>query len=125
MKRFMAAAGLASVLTISLANTTQNHVAVNTVTGAAVRIATQSGQVHVQRIKRIPKFSLLRSNPYRLAMIANFPDDDAYVEDDNLITARRRRDFKVEQDEILPERILWRLFLARQLALLKYKEIHG
>lgn len=36
----------------------------------------------------------------------------------------RIEDNNFEEDE-LPEHILWRLFLARQLALLKYKEVWG
>jgi hypothetical protein len=36
------------------------------------------------------------------------------------------RDIKiVDDDEELPEHIRWRLFLARQLALAKYREVHG
>jgi len=32
---------------------------------------------------------------------------------------------ELDDDNDLPEYIRWRLFLARQLALLKYREIHG
>jgi hypothetical protein len=37
----------------------------------------------------------------------------------------RPRIIDEDSDEVLPERIRWRLFLARQAALLKYKEAHG
>ena len=32
---------------------------------------------------------------------------------------------RVERDDVISERIRWRLFLARQAALLKYREVHG
>ena len=39
------------------------------------------------------------------------------------MTAYRRRDLnKIEHDDALPEHIRWKLFLARQMALLKYRE---
>jgi hypothetical protein len=97
-----------------------NHI----VTVAVAQTVTQSVQGHVHRIKRIPKFSLLRSNPFRLSKIMDNPDEDIFVDDDGLISARRRRDItKIEHPDGISPHARWRLFLARQLALLKYREI--
>jgi hypothetical protein len=56
-------------------------------------------------------------------------DDDIAGELDLHVAYRRPelvRDIKiVDDDEELPEHIRWRLFLARQLALAKYREAHG
>ena len=98
-----------------------------TATVALQKIATQKDQVHVK--SRIPKPKLFRSNPYRLAHFALIDDqDDIFIADDDLATGYRRRDLgKIEQQEEapLPENIRWRLFLARQLAMMKFREIHG
>ena len=80
-------------------------------------------------VKRIPKPKLFRSNPHRVAHFALIDDqDDIFVGDDDLATGYRRRDLgKIEQQEEapLPEHIRWRLFLARQMALLKHRETFG
>ena len=79
--------------------------------------------------KRIAKPKLFRSNPHRLSHFALIDDqDDIFIADDDLATSYRRRDLgKIEHEEEapLPEHIRWRLFLARQMALLKYREIHS
>ena len=90
------------------------------------KTAIQSVQAPVKRIAR-PK--LFRSNPHRVAHFALIDDqDDIFIADDDLATGYRRRDLgKIEQpdDAPLPDHIRWRLFLARQMALLKYREIQG
>ena len=90
------------------------------------KTAIQSVQAPVKRIAR-PK--LFRSNPHRVAHFALIDDqDDIFIADDDLATGYRRRDLgKIEEQEEapLPEHIRWRLFLARQMALLKYREIHS
>lgn len=80
--------------------------------------------------QRIKKPKLLRSNPTRLSLLnAQDNDDDLSFDDDSLITGYRRRDLDksaklVPQDE-LSEHVKFRLFLARQLAMMKYKEKWG
>ena len=74
-------------------------------------------------VKKIQKPKLFVGNPHHVLI-----DDWDYdvVEVDDLITSYRRRDLnKVEHDNDISENIRWRLFLARQLAMLKYREIHG
>ena len=89
---------------------------------AQQKTATQNVQV---RAKRIVKNKLFRSNPHRLTHYALIDDqDDIVIADDDLATGYRRRDLvKVEQheDAPLPENIRWKLFLARQAALLAYR----
>lgn len=52
--------------------------------------------------------------------------DVIVVDDDDLATGYRRRDLtKIEHPEGISEKIRWKLFLARQLALLKHRELHG
>lgn len=94
------------------------------------KTATKSGPGLVKST-RIPKPKLFRANPYRLSHFALIDDqDDISIGDDDLATSYRRRDLgKIESpkgdSEGLSEEIRWKLFLARQLALLKYREIHG
>lgn len=80
-------------------------------------------------VKRIAKPKLFRTNPHRSTHFALIDDqDDICITDDDLATGYRRRDLgKIEEPEEapLPEHIRWRLFLARQMALLKHREIHS
>ena len=74
---------------------------------------------------RIPKFKVFRSNPYRYSKII-IDDADYEIDDEGLMSPYRRKDLnKIEHDEGISDKVRWRLFLARQLALLKYREIHG
>jgi len=57
-------------------------------------------------------------------------DNGFLVDDEDVLVGYRRqeiiKDTKIyEPDEDLPKDIEWKLFLARQLALLKYREVHG
>lgn len=95
-----------------------------TVIVAQPKTATRNAPVHVSPT-RVPKFKILRSNPHRYSKI--IIDDLEYeVDDEGLITPYRRRDLtKIEHPDDISESVRWRLFLARQLALLKYKEKWG
>jgi len=78
-------------------------------------------------VKRISKPKIFTGNPHRNKIFATDYDDE-FLEIDDIITSYRRRDLgKIEEQEEapLPEHIRWRLFLARQLALLKHREIHS
>lgn len=95
-----------------------------TVTVARPQTVIQSVPAHVKS-PRVPKFKILRSNPHRYAKII-IDDVDYEVDDEGLISPYRRRDLvKIEHEDGISEKVRWRLFLARQLALLKYREIHG
>ena len=75
---------------------------------------------------RIPKPKVFRSNPHRLSHFVDDPDTDIFVQDDDLATSYRRRDLnKIEHEDGISDKVRWKLFLARQLALLKYKQVHG
>ena len=95
-----------------------------TVTATQRPTATRSVPVHAST-PRIPKFKVLRSNPHRYSKII-IDDLDFEVDDEGLISPYRRRDLvKIEHPDGISEKVRWRLFLARQMALLKYKEVHG
>jgi hypothetical protein len=86
-------------------------------------------KAHPPRIKK-PK--LLRSNPTRKSLILSGvdPSDLDGIDDEDIYVSYRRpdlvKDVKVyEPDEELPKDIQWKLFLARQVALAKYRELHG
>jgi hypothetical protein len=92
--------------------------------------ATQSGRVRVS-VQRINKPKLFVGNPHKITVFADDWEDD-FFEVDDIITTYRREDLqKIHTDvtadnpEGLSEYIQWRLFLARQMALMKYREVHG
>ncbi len=81
-------------------------------------------------IKRqsLSKASLLRSKPVRVIVLEL---DDSEVEVELEDSAHRGygrprvQDDNEDDPDYVPEHIRWKLFLARQAALLKYREIHG
>ena len=92
--------------------------------------ATQSGRVRVS-VHRINKPKVFVGNPHKVTLFADDREDD-FLEVDDIITAYRREDLQkihtdttVDNPDGLSEYIQWRLFLARQLALMKYREVHG
>ena len=69
---------------------------------------------------------LLRSNPYRKAFLLNNKDDTTVIDDDNVYVGYRRPQIVADTFDVdISDTIKWRLFLARQLALLKYDEKWG
>ncbi len=120
---------LAAILTtaISLASIPANgneHYGKPTATVAQAKTVTRNAPVLVKS-PRIPKFKVLRSNPHRYAKIV-IDDVDYEVDDEGLMSPYRRKDLhKIEHEDGISDRVRWRLFLARQLALLKHREIHG
>lgn len=95
---------------------------------ATTAIEKEQALANYQKPK-IPKFKIFRSNPLRKSLILEGQDPYDTVDDEDFITNNSRQGVQkrttYRDDEELPEHIRWRLFLARQLALLKYKEIHG
>jgi hypothetical protein len=86
--------------------------------------ATRNVQVRANVLK-IQKPKLFVGNPYKSLIRANDWDYD-FIEVDDVITSYRRKDLgKLTQSNDLSEYVRWRLFLARQLAMLKYKEVHS
>jgi hypothetical protein len=94
------------------------------VTVAQRPTATRNVQVRANVLK-IQKPKLFVGNPYKSLIRADDWDYDL-VEVDDVITSYRRKDLgKLTQLDDLSEYVRWRLFLARQLAMLKYKEVHS
>ena len=92
--------------------------------------AIQKGRVRVS-VQKIQKPKLFVGNPHKITVFADDTDFD-FFEVDDIITAYRREDLqRIKTDPTdknpdgLSEEIQWRLFLARQLALIKHRELHG
>jgi hypothetical protein len=94
------------------------------VTVAQLPTATQKGRARVS-VQKIQKPKLFTGKPHRITVFADDWDCD-FLDVDDVITSYRREDLnKIEHEDGISEKVRWRLFLARQLALLKYKEVHG
>jgi len=98
--------------------------------GAQPPTAIQKGRVRVS-VQKIQKPKIFVGNPHKIAVFANDTDFD-FLDIDDIITTYRREDLqRIKTDptdqnpEGLSEEIRWRLFLARQLALMKHREIHS
>ena len=77
----------------------------------------------------IKKPKLLRSNPYRLIAIRTWGLDpnQVLVSDEDILVNSRRIILRIEtslHDEELTDYVKLRLFLARELAMSKYREIY-
>jgi hypothetical protein len=91
-----------------------------TVTVVQAQTVTQSAPAHVKH-RRIVKSKVQRVQPFGMD-----DNDDDVVQNDDLATGYRRRDLtKIEHPDGISERVRWRLFLARQLAMMKYRELHA
>jgi hypothetical protein len=57
------------------------------------------------------------------------PSDLDGIDDEGIYVSYRRPELVknkyYEPDDDLPEDIQWKLFLARQVAMMKYRELHG
>ena len=97
----------------------------NTYSGVTViqhRTAIQNGLAHAKAPK-ILKPKLFSGKPHKVPFTA---DDEEFLEVDDVISGYRRRDInKIEHEEELSEHVRWRLFLARQMALLKHKQLYS
>jgi hypothetical protein len=86
--------------------------------------------VQPQQKLTIKKPKLLRSNPYRLIAIRTWGLDpnQVLVDDEDILVNSRRIILKIENslhdDEDLTDYVQLRLFLARELAMSKYREIY-
>lgn len=120
MKRLVVFTALITILTISQARMIQTgneHYGKPTATVVQRQTATRNVLVRA----KIQKPKIFASKPFRY--FEDFEDDN---DADDIITSYRRRDLnKIEHEDGISERVRWRLFLARQLAMLKYKEIHS
>jgi hypothetical protein len=72
---------------------------------------------------KILKPKIFVGHPHKI--VVNDRDGD-FLEVDDVITSYRRRDLnKIEHEDGISDHVRWRLFLARQLALLKYRQINS
>jgi hypothetical protein len=84
----------------------------------------------VQQKLKIKKPKLLRSNPYRLTAIRiwGLDPNKVLIDDEDILVNSRRIILKIEtsldNDEELTDYVKLRLFLAREMAMSKYREIY-
>ena len=108
------------ILTINLANGKETAGGPYTEPNRYVihhQIATSNVQAHVKH-KKIVKSKIQRAQPFGLD-----DSEDDIVQEEDIATGYRRRDLtKIEHPDGISEYVRWRLFLARQLALMKYRE---
>jgi hypothetical protein len=110
---------ITTVVMINLANGKEN-IGNPIVTVAQQQTAIPNAPGHVKH-RKIVKSKVQRTQPFGID-----ENDEDVVQNDDLATGYRRRDLnKIEHHDGISERVRWRLFLARQLALMKYREIHG
>ena len=115
MKRFASILITTGMICLSPLSTAQS--------GSESSTQPTSTKPNVVRAAKVPKLKLFRSNPHRYHKIYVENNDEVTVDDEDLMSPYRREDlFKiVNLDSDLDENIRWRLFLARQLAILKHR----
>ena len=108
-----------TVLMTNLASGSEN-IGKPTAIVARAQTATPNAQGHAKH-RRIVKSKVQRAQPFGLD-----DNDDDIVQNDDLATGYRRRDLnKIEHEDGVSEYVRWRLFLARQLAMMKYHQINS
>jgi len=87
-------------------------------------------QLLLQQKLKIKKSKLLRSNPYRISAIKllGLSSTEVLIEDEDILVNSRRIVLRVEnsihEDEEVSDYVRLRLLLARETAMLKYREIY-
>ena len=91
-----------------------------TATVVQPQTVTQNAQGRAKH-KKLIKTKAQRAVPFGMD-----DSDEDFAQLEDLQTGYRRRDLtKIEHPEGLSEKVRWKLFLARQLALMKFRELHG
>jgi hypothetical protein len=131
MRILVAGIVLMILWTTSLANGSGNH---PKTTGSPAPTVTSSVRVLV-KLPRVPRPKIFRGNPFRVAYFNSHweENDDIDIDDDDKITGPRRDQYgrvKVNptaddpEGDITPD-IEWRLFLIRQVAMLRYRTLYS
>ena len=123
MKRLLGILIATVMTTASQASTSQSgnvDFGKSSVTATQPKIVIQNARAHVK-----PK-KIINAKVVRFVPLGANDDDDIFVQEEDLATGYRRRDLnKIEHDDGISEHVRWRLFLARQLALLKHRQVFG
>lgn len=135
MPRLLSKVHVLAIMILSLVSTIAigqpTSVQTQTITSTTrIKTATKSVQVHVAKPAK-PKIFV--GNPHRVVTVLFADDDDDEVFDlDDVATPYRRRDLTAiktdatdDNPEALSEDIQWKLFLARQVALARYREVNS
>jgi len=120
MKRLLGILIAILMIGSSQASTNPKEYSLNrTTTVIRPQIATPNVQARVKS-KRVVKSKVQRAVPYGM----DDSGDDTQIE--YIATGYRRRDLnKIEHEDGISDKVRWKLFLARQLAMLKYRELHS
>lgn len=114
MKRFASILITVGMICLSPLSTAQS--------GSESSTQPTSTKPNVVRAAKVPKLKLFRSNPHRYHKIYVENNDEVTVDDEDLMSPYRKEDlFKLVDVDDISERVRWRLFLARQLAVLKHQ----
>ena len=90
---------------------------------ATIQNVTPSVVGHVNQIPKIHRYNLLHSNPHRLGVLINNPNNnDTYVDDDNLFFGRNRKHLEKINDIGISDYAKFRLFFARMKALEAFRK---
>jgi len=113
-----------SIVTVMILMTSQASGKENTTKPTAISVQPQTVTLSVPAHAKHKR--IVKSKVQRAILFGLDDDDDDVVQNDDLQTGYRRRDLtKIEHPDGISEQVRWRLFLARQLAMLKYREING
>lgn len=124
MKRYVPAITVITISLASMMSIAKNHTQSSMPTDVRRPIATRNVPVLVSATK-ISKFKLLRSNPHRLSHKLQDWEYDT-IDDDAIISPYRRKDLhQLKHPDDISDKVRWRLFLARQAALLIHKQKWG
>ena len=120
MKKLLGILIATLMMTSSQASMNQNG---NEAFGKNTAIATQPRTATPNAQARVKNKKVIKLRTYRV-MPHGVDDNDDFFQTEDIATGYRRRDLnKIEHKDDISERVRWRLFLARQLALLKHKEV--
>lgn len=109
---------LISILIMSLMTIASQNVAAQ----SGLEYSTQPMSMKQRVVRHVPKVKFFRSNPYRFNRIYIDDQDEVAIDDEDLMSPYRREHlFKVVHVDGISDNAKWRLFLIRQLALLKHR----
>lgn len=122
MRRFTGLIPAVAIMTISLVSMTLVRANGTEVDGKHTHSVTQqkTATQNVPARVKVPKFKVLRTNPYRKLSIAEGIDTE--VDDENIAPGYRRRDLtRIEPSDELSDYVTIRLAIARAKAMEAYR----
>jgi hypothetical protein len=94
-----------------------------------LRLKLRRTKRSLQKANLLRKTHLKQTQKPLLQPLSKLDDNDDFVVDDEVTFGRNRQAEKfgkiVDEDPVISDYVKFRLWLARQLALAKYREVHG